>query len=60
MRELVVGISHLKSQFAKLEIIVRKILDVKYWWPTMHKDAFQYCKACDNYQRIGNFIQSSW
>ncbi len=30
------------------DIIVCKILDVKYWWPTMHKDVFQYCQTCDN------------
>jgi hypothetical protein len=32
------------------EIIVHKILDAKYWWPIMHKDALQYFQACDNYQ----------
>jgi hypothetical protein len=39
------------------KITIHKILDAKYWWPTMHKDVLQYCQACDNYQQIGNLIQ---
>jgi len=49
-----VGGEHFSS-----EITIHKILDAKYWWPTMHKDVFQYRQACDNYQRIGNLIQSN-
>jgi hypothetical protein len=30
------------------EIIVRKILDAKYWWPVMPKDALKYCHACNS------------
>jgi hypothetical protein len=41
------------------KIIVRKILDSKYWWPTMHKDVLQYCQACDNCQWTGNLIEGS-
>ncbi len=41
------------------KIIVCKILDVKYSWPTIHKDVLQYCQACDNYQQMRNLMQSS-
>ncbi len=41
------------------KIIVCKILDTKCWWPIMHKDVFQYCQDCDNYQRTGNLIHSN-
>ncbi len=34
------------------EIMQRKILDVKYWWPTMYKDVHDYCRSCDAYQII--------
>jgi hypothetical protein len=46
------------GQFS-FEITIPKILDAKYWWRTIQKDVFQYCQACDNYQQMGNFIQSS-
>ncbi len=32
-----------------VNIIARKVLNVKYWWPTLHRDAqhhFQSCDAC--------------
>jgi hypothetical protein len=29
------------------EITHRKILDVRYWWPTLYKDLNDYCKSCD-------------
>jgi len=29
------------------------ILRVGFWWPTLYKDAKEYCQACDVYQRIG-------
>jgi hypothetical protein len=49
-----VGGGHLSS-----EITIHKILDMKYWWPTMHKDALQYNQVCDNYLQTGNLIQNN-
>lgn len=31
----------------------RKILLAGYWWPTLHKDSFNYCRQCDVCQRMG-------
>ena len=31
----------------------QKILTVGLWWPTIHKDAREYCHSCDIYQRTG-------
>jgi hypothetical protein len=28
-------------------IIAKKILDAKYWWPTLIKDIHDFCKSCD-------------
>jgi len=28
---------------------IRKILDAKYWWPTMQKCVMKYYQTCDNY-----------
>ena len=25
------------------DIIVRKVLDARYWWPTLYKDTYDYC-----------------
>lgn len=30
----------------------QKILRAGLWWPALHKDAKEYCQACDVYQRI--------
>ena len=35
------------------EITTRKILDAGYWWPSLHKDVFEYCRSCDECQRVG-------
>ncbi|XP_062109887.1 uncharacterized protein LOC133821759 [Humulus lupulus] len=32
----------------------RKIFDSGFYWPTIFKDAYAYCKACDRCQRVGN------
>jgi hypothetical protein len=40
-------------------ILQRKILDTRYWWPTMYKDMHDYCKSCDACERTrGLAIQS--
>ena len=31
----------------------QKILTMGLWWPTLHKDAKEFCKSCDVCQRIG-------
>ena len=31
----------------------RKVLDSGFYWPTLFKDAYLYCKACDKCQRFG-------
>jgi hypothetical protein len=33
-------------------IIVKKILNAKYWWPTLFKDTHDFCKNYDNCQKI--------
>ncbi len=37
-------------------IIVQKILDVGYWWPTMNQDVHEYYRTCDQYQIISNML----
>jgi hypothetical protein len=32
---------------------MQKVLRAGIWWPTLHKDAKEYYKACDVCQRIG-------
>jgi hypothetical protein len=47
-----------KGHFAT-EIMQRKILDVRCWWPTKYKDVHDYCKSYDACQRTrGLSIQS--
>jgi hypothetical protein len=31
----------------------QKVLRVGLWWPTLHRDATDYYKACDVCQRVG-------
>jgi hypothetical protein len=31
----------------------QKVLKAGLWWPTLHKDAKEYYKACDVCQRVG-------
>ena len=31
---------------------MQKILTAGLWWPTLHKDAKEFCKRCDVCQRI--------
>jgi hypothetical protein len=32
---------------------MQKVLRAGLWWPTLHKDAKEYYKACDVCQRVG-------
>jgi hypothetical protein len=36
-----------------VDIIAKTILDVSYWWPILFKDIHDFCRSCDNYQKIG-------
>jgi hypothetical protein len=31
----------------------QKVLGIGLWWPTVHKDAKEYCETCDVCQRVG-------
>ena len=39
---------------AGLRSLVSKIIRTGYFWPTMQKDAREFVKRCDKYQRFGN------
>ncbi|CAM8951195.1 unnamed protein product [Rhodiola kirilowii] len=32
----------------------RKILDSGFFWPSVFRDAYEKCKKCDRFQRVGN------
>ena len=32
---------------------MQKVLTTGLWWPTIHKDAKEFCRSCDVCQRIG-------
>nr|XP_027090491.1 uncharacterized protein LOC113711532 [Coffea arabica] len=32
----------------------RKVLESGFYWPTLFKDAYSFCKSCDKCQRVGN------
>ncbi len=42
-----------------VDIIMKQFLDVGYWYPTLFKDIHDFCKSCDNYQKIGRFKTKS-
>jgi hypothetical protein len=42
-----------------IDITIRIILDVIYWWPTIHKDVLHFCKSCHNCQKLGNLTRTS-
>jgi hypothetical protein len=35
-----------------VDINVKKILDARYWWPSLFKDTHDFCKSCDSCQKI--------
>jgi hypothetical protein len=36
-----------------MDIIAKTKLDASYWWLTIFKDTHEFCKSCDNCQKIG-------
>jgi hypothetical protein len=40
-------------------ITVKKILDGQYWWSNLFKDTHEFCKSCDNCQKIGGLKTKS-
>jgi hypothetical protein len=52
LKELPEGVA--RGHFV-VDIIAKKILDVRYWWPTLFKDIHDFCKSCDNCQKIRGF-----
>jgi len=42
-----------------IDIITKKILDVRYWWPTLFKDIHNFCRSYDNCQKIGGLKTKS-
>jgi hypothetical protein len=41
------------------DITAKKVLDASYWWPTLFKDTHEFCRSCDNYQKIGRLKTKS-
>ncbi len=41
------------------EIMQRKILDVRYWWPIMYRDMHDYCRSCDACQKTRGLATQS-
>jgi len=42
-----------------IDITAQKILNARYWWPTLFKDTRDFCKSCDSYQKIGGLKTKS-
>ena len=40
------------------DIIVRKVLDAGYWWPTLYKDTYDYCQTCHECQKTRGLPKS--
>ena len=37
---------------------IAKILQCDFYWPTLFKDAFKYCKSCLSCQKLGGGLQN--
>ena len=35
-----------------------KVLQASYWWPTLNKDAWNHCRACDRCQKSGSLAKA--
>ncbi len=42
-----------------VDIVAKKILDACYQWPTLLKNALEFCRSCDNCQKIGGLKTKS-
>jgi hypothetical protein len=42
-----------------VDIIAKKFMYVRYWWPNLFKDTHDFCKSCDRHQRIGRLKTKS-
>jgi hypothetical protein len=38
------------------DIIIKKIFDERYWWPTLIHDAVEFYRSCDACQRARGLI----
>jgi hypothetical protein len=56
MRKLHEG--QLERHFA-IKIMQRKILNVRYWWPTMYRNVHDYYKSCDACQKTRGLATQS-
>ncbi|EPS57933.1 hypothetical protein M569_16885, partial [Genlisea aurea] len=36
----------------------RKILDAGYWWPSVFKDTWDYCRSCHACQKVGGLSKA--
>ena len=54
MREIHEGIC---GNHSRARSLIRKMIQARYYWPTMLKDAQAYVKSCDKCQRFSNFIR---
>jgi hypothetical protein len=41
------------------DVITKKIIGARYWWPKLFFDASKFCKSCDACQRIGGLATQS-
>jgi hypothetical protein len=39
-----------------LDVTMRKIIHVNYWWPTMNINVHELCQTCDLCQRSNNLL----
>jgi len=56
LKELHEGMA--KGHFA-IDITAKKILNACYWWPILFKDTHEFCRNCDNYERIRRLKKES-
>jgi hypothetical protein len=40
-----------RGSYFTADIIAKKILNARYWWPKLFHDASKFCKSCDACQR---------
>jgi hypothetical protein len=50
LKELYEGV--VRGHFV-IDIIAKKILNARYWWPTLFNDSQDFCKSCDNCKKNG-------